>query len=73
MPRISKTDRLLAERETSLEAQIAKVNAVVQELGSQLRLVRELRKELAASPKKYRAKTRLGVPIGDGQPTTTVA
>ncbi len=57
MPRQSRTDRLLAEQEHELEFTVAEAVAEAERLGGELRLVRDLRKRLAAvAPKRTRAK-----------------
>lgn len=57
MPRQARTDRILQEKEQKLEAEVRRVAGEVERLTSELRLVRDLRKQLVAPPRS-RAKGR---------------
>ncbi len=72
MPRQSKTDKFLDEREELLKEQVEKARAAFIQVGAELRLVQDLRKELATIPKRAsRAKGRAATPAGNAQPAPT--
>jgi len=52
MPRQSKHDRILAEREQRLEEEHINAVALVDRAAAELRLIRDIRKALAALPKR---------------------
>ncbi len=72
MPRQSRTDRLLAEQEHELEGTVARAVAEAERLGGELRLVRDLRKRLAAAMPK-RTRTKRLVPANTQPATATAA
>ncbi len=72
MPRQSRTDKLLAEQELALELEVRRAASEAELLAGKLRLVRDLRKQLAAAPKRAsRAKGRAAAPAGNAQPAPT--
>jgi len=63
MPRQSRMDRVLAEKQDALEQEVAKAAAEAERLGSELRLVKTLRAELSKMPRRpSRAKRTVALP-----------
>lgn len=74
MPRQSRTDRLLAEKEQKLEAEVARAVAEAERLGGELRLLRDLRKQLTTLPKRAsRAKRVVAASTQTNTNTTATA
>lgn len=70
MPRQTRQDKLLAAKEAALEVEVAQAAAVAESKGAELKLVRSLRKELAALPKRSARSKPKAVPTA---PTATAA
>ncbi len=74
MPRQSRTDKILADQELELELQVRRAASEAELLAGKLRMIRDLRKQLAAAPKRAsRAKGRAAAPAGNAQPAPTNA
>ncbi len=71
MPRQSRTDKFLAEREEQLKEQVEKTRSAFMQVGAELRMVQELRKELATIPKRASRSKRTTTPAGNTQPAPT--
>ncbi len=73
MPRQSRTDKLLADQELTLELEVRRAAAEAELLAGKLRLVRDLRKQLAAAPKRAsRAKGRAATPAESKESTASL-
>jgi len=74
MPRQSRTDRLLADKEQKLELEVARAVAEAERLGGELRLLRDLRKQLGTLPKRpSRSKRVVAAPPTNTNTTATAA
>ncbi len=71
MPRQSKVDKLLADQELTLELEVRRAAGEAELLAGKLRLVRDLRKQLAATPKRASRSKRATTPAGNAQPAPT--
>ncbi len=62
MPRQSRTDKFLAEREELLKEQVEKARSAFVQVGAELQMVQALRKELATIPKRASRSKRAVLP-----------